>query len=104
MYPTVSEQHDFMYDKMIPTMQKVLSEIRDLVTTSIGRSEVENRTMHPNIKPLTSTPWNWSDYYKYLSLKGLDEATCFKTDYPLQSNQWKLFAKYIEYGHEDLQL
>jgi hypothetical protein len=34
MYPTPNEQHDFMHGKMIPTMQKVLSEIRDSVTTS----------------------------------------------------------------------
>ena len=37
MYPTVNEQHDFMYGKMIPTMQKVLGEIRDLVTTAPKR-------------------------------------------------------------------
>ena len=48
MYPTASEQHDFMYNKMIPTMQKVLSEIRDLVTTATKRAVLENEiTMHP---------------------------------------------------------
>lgn len=103
MYPNVNEQHDFMYGMMIPTMQKVLSEIRDLVTTSAGRIEVEKRTMHPNIKPMTSTPWIWNEYYKNLSLKGLDETNCFKVDFSLQSDQWKLFVKYVEYGHEDLQ-
>jgi hypothetical protein len=33
MYPTSEEQHDFMFDHMIPTMQKVLAEVRDLVKT-----------------------------------------------------------------------
>lgn len=103
MYPKVNEQHDFMYNQMIPTMQKVLSEIRDSVTTSVGRIEVEKRTMHPTIIPLTSTPWNWNDYYKYVSLKGLDEATCFKVDFPKETDQWNLFTNYIKYGHDDLQ-
>ncbi|WP_374174207.1 hypothetical protein [Flavobacterium tructae] len=83
-------------------MQKLLSEIRDLVTTSIGRSEVENRTMHPTIKPITSTPWIWNEYHKYLSLKGLDEANCFKVDFPEESDQWNLFVNYVKYGHDDL--
>ncbi|PJJ10142.1 hypothetical protein CLU83_3535 [Flavobacterium sp. 1] len=102
MYPTANEQHDFMYGKMIPTMQKVLGEIRDLVTTQTGRNVVDTEiTMHPT--PLTSTQWIWSEYYKYLSFKGLDGTSCFKQDLPVNSDQWKLFAKYIEYGHNELQ-
>ena len=98
-----NEQHDFMYTFMIPTMQKVLSEIRDLVTTTTGRNVVDNSiTMHPTTNPLTSTPWIWSEYYKYLSLKGLDEANCFKVDFPKSSDQWNLLSKYIEYGHNEL--
>ena len=103
MYPNAKEQHDFMYGKMIPTMQKVLGEIRDLVTTPAGRAEVEQRTMHPTFIPLTSTPWIWTEYYKYLSINGLEEDYCFKEDFPKESDQWKLFVKYIEYGHDDLQ-
>ncbi|RKR04684.1 hypothetical protein C8C83_4017 [Flavobacterium sp. 90] len=84
-------------------MQKVLSEIKDLLTTVAGRIEVEKRTIHPTIIPLTSTPWNWNDYYKYLSLKGLDEAISYKIDFPKESDQWKLFTKYLEYGHKELE-
>lgn len=89
--------------RMIPTMQTVLSEIRDSVTTNTGRISVQKRTMHPTVIPLTSTPWIWKDYYKYLSLKGLDEANCFKVDLPAGSDQWNLFVNYINYGHDDLQ-
>lgn len=102
MYPNAKEQHDFMYNQMIPTMQKVLSEIRDSVTTTAGRAEVEQRTMHPTFMPLTSTPWFWTEYYKYISINGLEEANCFKEDFPKNSDQWNLLAKYIEYGHDDL--
>lgn len=101
-YPTKNEQHYFMYDKMIPTMQKVLGEIRDLVTTPEGRALVEQRTMHPTLMPLTSTPWNWTDYYKYVSINGFEETDCFKEDFPVDTDQWKLYIKYVEYGHDDL--
>lgn len=103
MYPTVNEQHDFMYNRMIPTMQTVLSEIRDLVTTEKGRNVLDNEiTMHPTQNPLTSTSWIWNDFYKYLSIKGLEEANCFKIDFPKNSDQWNLLSKYIEYGHNEL--
>ncbi len=42
MYPTPNEQHDFMYDHMIPTMQKVLGEIRNFVTTESIRIDVSD--------------------------------------------------------------
>jgi hypothetical protein len=103
MYPTPDEQHDFMYNHMIPTMQKILSEIRDSVTTQVGRSKAEERTMYTTLTPLTSTDWNWYEYYKYVSLKGLDETSCFKVDFPKYSDQWNLLGNYINYGHDDLQ-
>lgn len=98
-YPTKNEQHDFMYNKMIPTMQTVLSQIRDLVTTPEGRAYVEQLTMHPTTNPLTSTPWNWTDYYKYVSINGLEETDCFKEHYPKNTDQWDLYANYVNYGH-----
>ena len=42
MYPTPSEQHDFMYNNMVPTMQKVLGDIRDLVTSEPKRIGVSD--------------------------------------------------------------
>ncbi len=103
MYPNDKEQHDFMYDHMIPTMQKVLTEIRDAVTTQAGRSKAEERIMYTTLTPLTSTPWNWNDYYKYVSLKGLEETSSFKIDFPKYSDRWNLLGNYINYGHDDLQ-
>ncbi|MGZ9676958.1 hypothetical protein [Flavobacterium sp. GNP001] len=63
MYPTPNEQHDFMYDKMIPTMQKVLGEIRDLVTTEPKRNILETYKMYPTANPLPSTPFSWIEFY-----------------------------------------
>jgi hypothetical protein len=104
MYPTIEEQHDFMHTKMIPVITNILVEIRDLVTSNAGRAEVMQRIMFPTLIPLTRTPWNWNEYYKYLSMNGLQEAECFKVDFPKDTDQWKLLAKYIEYSHNDLRL
>lgn len=103
MYPTYNEQHDFMYNQMIPTMQKVLYDIRDFVTTSEKRNVLETQyTMHPTTNPLTSTSWIWSEYFKFLCINGLEETTCFVRDFPKFSDQLNLLGKYIEYGHKEL--
>lgn len=92
-----------MYNNMIPTMTKVLAHIRDVVTTQAGRSKAEERIMYTTLTPLTKTNWNCNDYDKYVSLKGLDETSCFKADFPKYSDQWNLLGNYINYGHDDLQ-
>jgi hypothetical protein len=100
--PTSKEQHDFMYNNMLPVMEKVLGEIRDLVTTPFGRSEVESLTMHPTRTPLTSAPWSWNDYYRYISLKGLDETSSFKEDFPKDSNAYDFLHEYNNQGRSYL--
>jgi hypothetical protein len=42
MVPTPNEQHNFIYNYMLPTMQKVLGEIRDFVTTEPRRIDVSD--------------------------------------------------------------
>lgn len=102
MYPTPNEQHDFMYGKMIPTMQKVLGEIRDLVTTEPKRTILEAYTMYTKTNPLTSTPFNWLDFYKYISLSGLNETSCFKVDFPKDTDARSLLNQYINAGKIEL--
>jgi hypothetical protein len=63
MFPTPNEQHNFMYNNIVPTMQKVLGEIRDFVYTDPKRAVLETYTMHPTINSLTSTPFNWQEFW-----------------------------------------
>ena len=92
-----------MYSFMIPTMQKVLSEIRDLVVLKTNRDYFEDFTLHPTTIPLTSVTWNWNEYYKSISINGLEETNCYKDDFPKDTDQLYLLLKYIEYGHKELQ-
>lgn len=93
-YPNKDEQHNFMANKMIPTMQKVLGEIRDSVTKQANRDYFVNFTLHPTTAPLTSVVWDWVDYYKYLSLNGLQETNYFKVDFPVDSFKYNVFTVY----------
>ena len=103
--PTPKEQHDFMYNNLLPVMAKVLTEIRDLVTTQAGRTVLETvYTMRPTAitNPSASTPWIWNEYYKYISINGLEETSFYKEDFPKDTDQLYLLSKYIEYGHKEL--
>lgn len=101
MYPTPLAQHDFMYNNMIPIMQKVLGEIRDFVTTEPRRNYLIDINVSPT--PLTETIiWNWANYYSNLSLKGLESTNLFKKDFPDNSKQFLLFKSYIDKGSKIL--
>jgi hypothetical protein len=100
--PTPDEQHDFMYTKMIPTMQKVLGEIRDLVTTEPRRIDVSDLKIYTKIDQSAFEIWNWNNFYKSIILKGLEETNCYKEDFPKDSDGLFLWNQYINYGHARL--
>ncbi|MGG7035929.1 MAG: SprT-like domain-containing protein [Flavobacterium sp.] len=108
-YPTYSEQHEFMYDHMLPIMIRVFSDMRNAVTSPAGRAAVEGLNMHPTTTPvLTSEPWNWNKYFKFLSLKGLEGTPCFQQDFPNpepdSSNEFRFFNFYVNQGHNYLDM
>jgi hypothetical protein len=102
--PGKDVQHDFMYNHMRPTMQKILGEIRDLVTTPATRAVVEairlQNTFYSN--PQNTTPWNWNDYFYYLSLDGLQNTEGFIKDFPKNTDQYELLMEYLFFGHKNL--
>ncbi|MFK3902690.1 hypothetical protein ACI2LI_34680, partial [[Kitasatospora] papulosa] len=101
-YNTKNGQHDFMYKHMLPIMSKILAEIRDLVTYQAGRTEVESLIMIPTKTPLTREKWLWTNYYKFISINGLDETTFFTNDFPQDSDSYNFYTQYNTYGHEYL--
>jgi hypothetical protein len=102
IYGNNSDQHTFMYDHMIKTMENILSQLKDKLTTSERRIQVEDLSIHPTQIPLTSTTWSWDEYFKYLSLSGLNETKSFLTDFPKDSNAEFLYKQY--YGHGETYL
>jgi hypothetical protein len=98
-YQSVDDQHDFMYNHMLPVMTKILGEIRDMVTFQAGRDEVQSLFMYPTRTPLTQEKWNWETYYKFLSINGLDDTSFFKNDFPKSTDSYNFYAQYNTYGH-----
>ena len=102
IYGKDSDQHTFMYENMVKTMQVILSQLKDKLTTEDRRIQVEDLSIHPTKNPLTSASWNWNDYFKYLSLSGLNETKIFLKDFPKDSNAEFLYKQY--YGHGETYL
>lgn len=112
--PTVAEQHDFMYNKMTPTMVTVLSQIKDsLVTPDNNLEMIKNVYVHIPFDTSPSTHFVWSDYYHNLSLQGLQSCTFFKNEIgtfniagqPLITIDQTLMQSFIEYtrfGHQNI--
>ena len=102
MYPNDKEQHDFMYDHMIPTMQKVLTEIRDAVTTAPKRANLEIYRFYASSTASKPLLFNWQEYYKHISYNGLDLTSGFKQEFPDPSEALTLHLNYIKAGKDEL--
>ncbi|CAH0337136.1 hypothetical protein FVB9288_02880 [Flavobacterium sp. CECT 9288] len=102
--PGTGAQHDFMYKNMVPTIQKILAEIRDAVTSSTTRATVESIRLQPNFytNPKSTTLWKWDDYFYYLSLNGLQDTEAFKISFPAKTDQFELLLEYTAFGHKHL--
>ena len=106
------EQHEFMFNYMIPTMSEILADIRDdLVPENhqlLAQEEMfineENPEMDSFGDYVLDTPWNWNDFYKYFSMGGLDNSSAFHLEIgdaePIeeQTPEYKNFARYNSIG------
>ena len=97
------EEHEFMFDKMIPAMSEILADIRDalipLTHRQLAESDMsfkdENNPNGPTVA------WNWNDFYKYLSMDGLQNTDSFQWNIPPGSHLEENFIKYARtYGRD----
>lgn len=77
--PGTQDQHDFIYNFMLPTMHTILSEVKDLLVTPTQNSGMLTLTMHIP-EGASGTPFNWTDAYINLSLSGLQNCNFFKNE------------------------
>ncbi len=95
------EQHEFMFDHMIPTMSEILKDIKDdLVPLNHQRVAETDYTFIDESNPSGSEkPWNWDDFYKYFSIAGLQNSDAFQFEMlPETSPKHKNFMKYSSVG------
>ena len=70
-------QHDFMFNEMIPLFQSVFSEIRDLLIPPNHITDAENEPIVNAAGNDTGEIFNWNNFYKYLAFDGLHLSNTF---------------------------
>jgi hypothetical protein len=104
VYDSSGDQHDFIYTHLAPTMQNILSQQLNSLTSQPKRLNCEQLIIFPNsITNLSNTTvWNWNSYFYYLALQGLDECQAFLIDFPANSDAAGIYNQYSNYGHLEL--
>ncbi len=70
-------QHDFMFNELIPVFQSIFSEIRNLLIAPNYVIGAENEPIVDSMGNDTGEIFNWNDFYKYISLNGLHLSNTF---------------------------
>ncbi|WP_156113380.1 hypothetical protein [Wocania ichthyoenteri] len=95
----VEEQHEFMFDYMIPTMANILDDIKDDLIPENHQTNAESETFidlsNPNGPEI---PWKWSEFYNYLSMSGLQQTDAFLWKISPGSDEKENYNHYIRTG------
>jgi len=90
-----------MFDKMIPAMSEILADIRDTLIPLSHRQLAESDTSFKDENNPNGliVGWNWNDFFKYLSMDGLQNTDSFQWNIPTGSHLEENFIKHaITYG------
>ncbi len=107
-------QHSFIYNYMLPTLQTTLSQVKDLLVSPSNNAEMETLTMHIPYDTSPGTPWNWNVFYQNLSLSGLQDCSFFKSEIgtfdsngviltTIDQTKMQSYNQYNNRGRENLQ-
>lgn len=100
------DQHNFIYNYMLPTMVTILSEVKDLLVTPQNNLEMLGLIMHIPYGS-AGTPFIWSEFYHNIALSGLQNCIFFQNeigifdinDQPLVIINQALMDAYNQYNH-----
>jgi len=112
--PNTQDQHDFIYNHMLPTLKIILSEIKDTLVSPQNNSEMQDLTLHYPLQSSPGSPWDWNDFYENLSLNGLQNCNFFQNEIGTFDGQGNIlntvdatkmskFNSYNYFGHLYLQ-
>jgi len=93
------EQHEFMFDYLLPTMIEILNDVKDNLIPQSNQDYVSdldyNNNGYPNNPFTESHLFNWNEFYEYLSLAGLHQTTSFQQVIATDSIKNYLFHRYV---------
>ncbi|WP_298343763.1 hypothetical protein [uncultured Algibacter sp.] len=92
--------HEFMFDSLLPIMSEILADIKDdLIPLSHQQSAEEDYTFIDENNPTgTEVPWDWSQFYKYLSMAGLQNSNAFKNNIENTPSKFENYNSYKDIG------
>ncbi|WP_034061015.1 hypothetical protein [Lacinutrix jangbogonensis] len=92
------EQHEFMFDYMIPTIAEILEDVKDDLIPLSNQNQVSdldyNNDIYPNNPFTESHLFNWDEFYEYISISGLHNTTEFQQEIATDSIKNYLFYRY----------
>lgn len=75
------DQHNFIYNYMLPTMVTILSQVKDTLVSATDNTNIKGTVVYPNAPDLSqSVNFDWNDCYLYLSLNGLQNCQFFQNE------------------------
>ena len=75
------DQHNFIYNYMLPTMKTILTDVKDLLVTQVNNSTMINDTyVYIPFDYSPSTHFIWSEFYHNLALSGLQNCAFFQNE------------------------
>jgi hypothetical protein len=102
IYGAESDQHTFMYERMVQTMRNILTTLKEKLTTEERRNALLDLKIYTKTDFSAFEIWNWDNYFKYLSLSGLSETKIFIKDFPNNSDALRTFNNYNVQGENYL--
>lgn len=108
------DQHNFIYNYMLPTMETIFSQIKNILVSNEDNYELNNNiNVHIPNNNSPGTPFQWSDFYHNLSLSGLQSCLFFQNEIgtfdsagnPLITVNQTLMQSYNQYislGHQHI--
>ena len=112
-------QHNFIYNYMLPTMETILSQVKDSLVAATNNSVILSGdvVVHIPYNNSPATPFLWNDYYHNLSLQGLQNCQFFQNEIgivqviagvitpvnTINQTLMQSFIQYITVGHWNIQ-
>ena len=73
------DQHNFIYNYMLPTMETVLSEVKNILVSTEDSQSLQQLWFHP-VSQSIDVPFDWNTFYLNLSLGGLQNCSFFQNE------------------------
>lgn len=93
--------HEFMFDYLLPTMSEILADIKDDLIPIAHQESAESETFIDESNPTgPEIPWSWNQFYKYLSMSGLQNSNAFINSILNTSSKFSNYEHYKRTGIE----